>query len=263
MSDVPNLIREVERLKVDPGKTVLWALGGAGFVVKSAEALIYIDPFFGIWEEMVNEWTRAIPIPGSAEDIRHVDAVISTHEHIDHCHNGTLVPVSRNTDALFIGPQRSIDLALSWDYPAQRLVPLSCHQSVQVKDTRITAMPSYDPISAAPPLTYILETPGGTIFHGGDSLYFDGFVECGVKWSIDLALISYATNPLNAVLYMSAYEVARAAHDLKTRCLVPMHWDMWKQYLADPKLVEVVVKRMFPQIQVRVVPQGNSIVLPL
>ena len=61
---------------------------------------------------------RATPVPIDPAQIRLCDAVLITHEHDDHCHEDTLIPMIRSIEALFYGPASAAKEMRSFGVPA-------------------------------------------------------------------------------------------------------------------------------------------------
>jgi L-ascorbate metabolism protein UlaG (beta-lactamase superfamily) len=73
---------------------------------------------------------------------------------------------------------------------------------------------------------YIVRAGGKSVFHCGDSAYFGGFAEIGVKHNIDIALMPIGAyeSPSGRDVHMNPEEAARAFIDLNAKLLIPMHY---------------------------------------
>jgi len=248
------LLSEVEGYEVAADTMVLWYLGGAGFVVRTSKSTVYIDPYFG--PSISPEWIRMIAVPMEPADIRKVDILISTHEHEDHCDKGVIEEIGRNTRALFMGPKTSTEEASGWGFSPSRIVEMKPYERRRVGDFKITALPALDshPKMA---LTYMLEARGFTVFHSGDSVYFNKFLEFGGKWNVDVALLNLGRNPQGDTFYMTPCDVVRAAVDLGAKVVIPMHWDLWKRVSEDPRLVKFVADEWQVKTRVAILRLGD------
>jgi len=231
-------LEEVDRYEPKQESVALWALGGAGFILKTATATIYIDPYVGGSVESEGVVLhRMIPIPFNASAVRRIDATVVTHEDLDHLNEDFIFPVSENTRCIFAGPSSVAELLESWKIPKNRIVSLDENEETEINGTRIIALPANDanPKTAN---TYLLDTRKVRVFHSGDSLFLDKFAEIGNRYDIDIAAISLGLNPPGAKWYLDPSEVLEIATDLKAKVLIPMHWDLWHTTLRDPHLVE-------------------------
>ena len=116
------LVDEIERAEVPSGELWIWPLGGPSLCVRSSEATVYIDPYTG--SPNSGPWLRLVAVPFDPADLRHADAVLSTHDHDDHCHEATLRPVIDNTTATLIGPASSARKMLGFGSRKIVLYPL-------------------------------------------------------------------------------------------------------------------------------------------
>ena len=77
---------------------------------------------------------------------------------------------------------------------------------------------------------FIIEAGGRTIFHCGDTAYFDGFKEIGERFAIDVALMPIGAYdpPSGREVHMNPEEAVQAFLDLKARQMVPMHYGTFR-----------------------------------
>jgi L-ascorbate 6-phosphate lactonase len=245
-----GLIARVRRARVRPRELALWYTGGAGYVVRSAEATLLIDPYVG--PSNPPDWIRAIPPafdPDEVGDVAGLDAVALTHEHGDHSDPVALEAVARLTDAVVVGPDACIDVALRAGMPKHRLQTLASDESLTYGDLRVTAVAMHDPASAGCN-GYVLETDGVSVLHAGDSLYFPGFVDLGRRWKLDAVCLSVAANPPGRTFYLDEAGAARAARDAGARLLIPHHFDLWRGLTLDPRRVAVAARWYCPDTRV-------------
>jgi L-ascorbate 6-phosphate lactonase len=256
------LLDEIEGCEPAPNEVVAWYLGGAGIAVKSGGALVYVDPYFG--GSPSRDWLRMIAVPVDPGEVKVADAVLSTHEHEDHCHRGSIIPILERSKAAFVGPRSSAARVRRWlaeeGLDASRVVEVEPGSVVEVKGLRVRALESGD-ANAESAVTYLIETPGGNLFHGGDTQYFPGLAEIGDRYAIDAAFISVGRAPRGRRDYMTACEAVKAALDLKAKILVPMHYDLWKATREDPQLVEHVARVWRAPVEVVVLSLGDSLKL--
>jgi L-ascorbate 6-phosphate lactonase len=237
MSINSNFLEQVEAHTPTNAFTI-WALGGPSTIIQTPETTVYLDLFTGPSPETtLHKATVDIVDPAA---IRRVDATLSTHHDPDHCHQPSLTPIHNNTDALLIGPRSCTKLFREWGFDPNRMVELGAHQAFQFKDLRIWAMPCndyFDPDA----VSYVFQSGGVTLFDGGDTLYYSGYIEVGRQFDIDVALLNFARNPPGEIYYMNHAHVARTAQELGARILIPKHFDLWEEFLDDPApLVEML-----------------------
>ncbi len=196
---------------------------------------------------------RNIPVVLDPFKITKIDAVMATHDHKDHIDENVAAAVCQLTDdsVKFIGPKACTDLWRDWGVPEARLVTLKPGESYQIKDTKIVALESFDrtELVTAPKgvvlkdkmvqdmdekaLNYLFETPGGNLYHSGDSHYSNYYAKHGNDYKVDVALGSFGENPRGMTDKMTAEGILRMAEGLKTKVVIPIHHDLWTNFMAD------------------------------
>jgi len=252
------LVSQIEAFQVQPNSVTVWFLGGTGLVVKTPQATVYVDPYFG---GSHGATLRMIPVPIDPKFIKLVDAVVFTHEHLDHCHVDSVRPIYENTKSPFVGAKAVVDQVAGWGFNRDRLSELNAGSSLDIKDVRVYAVESYDPLAKGA-IMLLLEAAGVNIFHSGDAWYFPGFAKVGEKWRVDLAFIGVANNPPGRHTYMTPCDFLRAARDLKARKAIPTHWDIWKPTYMDPSVVQRVAEVLMPDLDIVVLRVGDRLTYP-
>jgi len=198
---------------------------------------------------------RNVPFVLDPFAIKEIDAVLSTHYHTDHIDANVAAAVLQNCDEKvpFIGPKYCVDLWTKWGVPKDRCVIVKPGDVVKVGDMEIYAVESFDRtvLITSPPdegkltlndltnmdekaVNYIIKTPGGTIYHSGDSHYSNLYAKHGNEFTIDVALGSYGENPRGITDKMTASDILRMGEALNTKVMIPFHHDIWTNFQADP-----------------------------
>ena len=251
-----GVLAEIERDVVQPCVT-LWALGGPSIAVRTPQAVLYVDLFTGPSprEDLVKLTSDII----DTRQVRRADAVLCTHVHLDHCHEGSLRPLHKHTDAIFIAPKSCCDALRKWGFEEGRVVEMLPGNHCSVRDVLITAVPTRD-WSDPYAVGFVLEVQGVTLYDGGDCLYAAHFLDIGRQWEIDVALMNFARNPSpDLTPFMEPEEVVQAAKDLRARRILLKHWDLWRKMFASPEhLIELLTSEGFDAIAMT---QGDKVVL--
>ena len=82
-------------------------------------------------------------------------------------------------------------------------------------------------------VNYIIKTPGGNIYHSGDSHYSIYFAKHGKDYDIDVAFGSYGENPVGIADKMTSIDILRMAEALRCKVVIPIHYDVWTNFMAD------------------------------
>jgi L-ascorbate 6-phosphate lactonase len=236
----------------DPDTVAVWYLGCNGFVLKgSGGTTLFVDPYVGTGDPP--RTVRMVPVPFDPEDVDEADAVLVTHEHVDHVHGPSQAPILERTGATLHAPDDSLDVALTEeDWQSDRDIVDDQFDEVAEGDTfevgefTVHVEDSYDP-DATHPVSYVIEHDAGTFFHGGDTRPSDEFDRIGEAYDIDLGVLAFGAignvpdketgEPVRTRWYCDENEAVKAARDLRFDRFLPSHWDMWKGMTADPKVL--------------------------
>lgn len=69
-------------------------------------------------------------------------------------------------------------------------------------------------------VNYLFKTPGGTLYHSGDSHYSNYYAKHGNEHQIDVALGSYGENPRGITDKMTSSDMLRMAEALNTKVVI-------------------------------------------
>jgi len=211
------------------GQIGLTWIGHASFLLQTQGVNILIDPNWAKWLKVI----KRIKHPGiELRDLPEIDLVLVTHAHFDHLDRKTLRRIAE--DQPIVVPFEVGNLV--HDLGFRSVHELNYWESFMHGPVKITLTPcnhwgarllhdSHRGFGG-----FIIEAGGRTIFHCGDTAYFDGFKEIGERFSIDVALMPIGAYdpPSGREVHMNPEEAVQAFLDLKARRMVPMHYGTFR-----------------------------------
>ena len=227
----------------------LWWLGQSGYLVQWQGRHLLIDPYLS--DSLTKKYARTdkphirmtarVTAP---ERLDFIDMVTSSHNHTDHLDGETLGPLLRvNPDLLLVVPEANREFAAErLGIDLDRPLGICDGTSVSAAGFRITGLPAAhneletDALGQHKFMGYIIEFGPWTLYHSGDSLWYDGLEERLGAWRIDVALLPINGNkPERRVAgNLDGEEAARLAHQVGARIVIPCHYDMFTFNTASP-----------------------------
>ena len=216
---------------------------------------------------------RAVPFVLDPFGVKHVDAVLATHYHQDHMsaefaahvlqsHMTTTEENGKEIPIPFIGPKKSVETWVKWGVPRERCIQVKPGDTIKIKDLEIVCLDSFDrtclvttdsagsdreeltgicPVDMdEKAVNYLIKTPGGNIYHSGDSHYSIYFAKHGKDYDIDVAFGSYGENPVGIADKMTSCDILRMAEALRCKVVIPIHYDVWSNFMADINEISVL-----------------------
>jgi L-ascorbate metabolism protein UlaG (beta-lactamase superfamily) len=210
----------------DTGEFQVTWIGHASFLIQTEGLNILVDPVWSRWLGIL----KRVRNPGlEIEDLPPIHAVLITHAHFDHLHLRALSRIGSGQP--IVVPRGVGKLVRGRGFG--EIIELDLWQKAQVGPLEITFTPSkhwgariVHDVNRGFGGYLIRNESGRTVYHCGDSAYFEGFTRIGGEADIDLAMM-----PIGAYEAMSGRDVhlnpeeaLGAFGDLKAKHMVPMHY---------------------------------------
>ena len=267
----PDLLEEMDATNPLPGALAVWWLGQSGFLIKSCETTLLIDPYLS--DHLTTKYrhtdrphVRMTRAPLRGADLSGIDLVLASHKHSDHLDPGTMI------DLLEASPQARLVLPRSLHLHAEglgiqenRRVGLVAGETFRATGVSIRAVPSAhegldtDEAGCHLYLGFVIEIAGLRLYHSGDTLTYDGLTEAIGPEPVDVMFLPInGRDPSRGVPgNMTAAEAVDLANGVGPRFVVPHHYDMFTFNTIPVEVFEGETRRLSPKIRSHVLKCGG------
>jgi L-ascorbate metabolism protein UlaG (beta-lactamase superfamily) len=244
-------------------------IGHSSFFLQIAGKNVVVDPNFARWLFVLKRLRQ----PGlRIADLPPIDAVLVTHAHFDHLHRPSLRAIARATfrktgrRPLLIVPQNVRDIV--FDLGFEDVVEMKWWEQVKVGGLTVTHTPSNH--WGARIIRdmhrgfggYVLAGGTHSLYHAGDTAFFDGFTEIGKRLHPEIALLPIGAYdpPSFRAVHTSPEDAVQAFVDLKADQMIPMHYGTFKlshEPMDEPvKRLQADAKRRGIEDKISVLEEG-------
>ena len=257
---------------VSEGETGITFLGHSSFLLQVGGKNILIDPVFSTRLVVLRRQRR----PGVlVRDLPPIDLILLTHAHMDHLDKASLRRVIRATRALrgtapeVVVPEGVQDLVQWMGFASLHAV--TWWQEIEVQGLRVTMTPCkhwgarmFRDMHRGYGGYFVAGPAGPTVYHSGDTAYFEGFMEIGARLKPDIALLpigAYFPDTYRSV-HTSPEEAVRGFVDCGAKWMVPMHFGTFRlgrEPMDEP--VERLIadaRRLHLEERVQVLAEGQT-----
>ncbi|MEJ7769733.1 MAG: MBL fold metallo-hydrolase [Chitinophagaceae bacterium] len=228
-----------------------WWLAQSGFLIKWLGKYILFDPYLSDsltlkYRDTDKPHTRMSELVIDPARLNFVDIVTSSHNHTDHLDAETLVPVLKgNAGVKFIIPEANrlfvVDrVGCAKDFA----VGLNDGKRFEYAGFTITGVPAaHNQLERNAKgecrfMGFVVQFGGYSVYHSGDTLWFDGLEELLKPFQVDVAFLPINGNkPERKVAgNLNAEEAALLGKAMSARLVVPHHYDLFAFNTEDPVL---------------------------
>ena len=212
-------------------------IGHSGFFIQIGGANLVIDPNFARWLIVLKRQRR----PGvRLRDLPPIDYVLVSHAHFDHLHRPSLRAIAGLTRwrcgraPQIVVPKNVRDIVGRLGFSA--IHELEWWQEFREGKLSITQTPAQH--WGARLLRdfhrgfggYVVRSGSHSLYHAGDTAYFDGFREIGRRLRPELALLPIGAYhpPHYRNVHTSPEDALQAFVDLKAKTMIPMHYGTFR-----------------------------------
>lgn len=244
----------------DQGVELFW-LGQAGFILRSADCTLVIDPYLS--DSLAEKYRgkpfahqRMMPAPITAQELDDVQFVLVTHHHTDHLDGATLRPLLQRLPASqLIVPRATLPLASERVQPgAGQLSGINAGERVALtKNVTVQAVrASHETLEQDAEgnyrfLGYVIHIGGVTLFHSGDTIPFTGQIAELAGLNIDIALLpvngrTKALQEQGVPGNLTLPEALDLCQHCHIRYMIAHHYGLFNFNTADPALIDATAQ---------------------
>ncbi len=246
-------------------------IGHSSFLLQIGGKNLLIDPVLATRLVVLRRQRR----PGvRVLDLPAIDVIFLTHAHMDHMNLPTLRRVVRATRLLSgVAPE----VVVPWDCEDlvsglgfSRVIALKWWQEAKVADLQVTMTPCKHWGARMFRDThrgyggYVIEGGGHSVYHSGDTAYFEGFLQVGEKLKPKVALLpigAYFPDTYRGV-HTSPEEALRGFIECGSKWMVPMHFGTFRlgrEPMDEPPVrLMAEARRLGVEGRVRLLTEGET-----
>lgn len=261
---VSSLAEEIRTAVPGDGQVYMWWLGQAGWVVKSKDLTILIDPYLGPARP---DFKRLFPTPVQPEDLSGIDYIFSTHQHLDHFDEYSIPRLMEaSPECKLVVEASCMKLRTVSGYPAERVIGVTRseagkEQYYEYPWIKFKAVKAWHELTQDAQLKYFYV--GYVITIGNVSIYHTGDTQYRSSMPKDAGKVDVLMAPINAKWgNMPQANAIRLVEEISPEVMLPMHWGMVAENTVDPHAFVKLLKENMPKQTVIVPKVGKRIVFP-
>jgi len=196
-------------------------IGQSGYIIKTQSAELIIDPYLSDVVNRVANRPRMVEAPINPSEIK-ADAVICTHNHLDHLDPDTVTGMQDKQLFLTTNEGKAALQKLG----RNNVIALNVGESTVVGEVEITAVFADHTVEA---FGVIVKAEGTTLYFSGDTLYNEKLFSIS-EYKPDITFICINGRLGN----MNVNEAVITAGKIGAKVNVPNHYGMFASNTEDP-----------------------------
>jgi L-ascorbate 6-phosphate lactonase len=266
---------DLATLRLGAGQVALWWLGQAGFALRAGGVTLLIDPFLS------SGHNRVVPPPFAPEQADGVDAILCSHEHIDHLDADTLPAMAAaSPEARVVVPTPIVSQVTDLGVAPEQVLGVQPEEPVELGAVTVHPLPACHGVDMADAysfgrelsgglyrfLGFVVEADGMRVYHAGDTIVYDGMEDWLRRLAPNVMLLPINgrdryREAQNIVGNMDHREAAELATAVGVDLLIPMHYDMFAINRGFPAHLVDVVQRYYPDLAMMIPNRERPFVL--
>lgn len=261
MKQENNIVSQIANRYVSDDEVCLWYLGQEGFLIKTREDILAIDPYLTDSIDRMNAETpgfvRNYAEPLTPEECSLARMVLCTHDHQDHLDPDTIRRIDSKTN-LFGAPAPVVGALEACGIEESRIIPLKHLEKIDFQGgCLIPVAAAHDTLHLEKDgyreLSFLFRFDNGiTFFHGGDLVLYPGLEKLIAGYRPNIVML-----PINGrcayreqagiVGNLSFTEALDFAERVGAEMIIPMHYDLYPANDENPAyFVETLYRKHFP-----------------
>jgi L-ascorbate metabolism protein UlaG (beta-lactamase superfamily) len=241
------LWEEIESSKYERG-VKLWWLGQSGYLLQYQGKRILIDPYLS--DSLTKKYhgtdkphVRMSELVIHPHFLNDIDIVTSSHNHTDHLDAETLVPILENNPTIkFVIPEANRSFVCDrLNCPLNFPIGMNDGQQLKLDKFYFYGIPAShntidrDDFGNCKYMGYVIKFENYTIYHSGDTLWFDGLESILKPFNVDIVFLPINGNlPERKVAgNLDSKEAAMLGKAIDARIVIPCHYDQFTFNTAD------------------------------
>ena len=198
---------------------------------------------------LIDPWIKGNPTcPISLDDIKQVDIVCVTHDHMDHM--GDAIEICRRTGATLVGIH---EISVYAEEQGVNAIGMNIGGTLQVDDLAITMVQAFHSCERGFPAGFVVRAGKASVYHAGDTGLFQDMQLVGRLYQPKIALL-----PIGGHYTMGPREAVEAAKLIKPEAVIPMHYASFPVLEKDPEKFIQLMRLEAPEIRVIALKPGET-----
>jgi len=219
--------------RLGPGQVCITWIGHASFLIQTPKHNILVDPNWANWMLVIRRLRHA---GFEIEDLPDIDLVLITHAHFDHLNRRSLRKIAARQPIVVPSGVANLvhDLGFEkvhemnwWDTWTFRGLEVTFtpakHWGARVLHDKHRGYGGYN-------VRFRDEAGDRSVFHCGDTAYFDGLKEIGTRLKPEIVLMPIGAyeNPSKRDVHIGPEQAVCAFRELQGKTMVPMHFGTYR-----------------------------------
>lgn len=224
-------MKQILEYPLSESEAALWWLGQAGYIVRTANLSVAIDPYLSDSAAKDSpEFTRLFPAPITPTELN-VDIYIITHDHLDHLDPETILAYGQKETTTFIAPRQAAKKLTILGVPERKIIVLHAgetwrHHAIEV--TGVFALPTG--IDVLDTTGYLVKFRNGRSFYHTSDTEFHPIVVAAAPKRPEVMLI-----PINGKWgNPSPDKAAMFTEEVQPEFVFPNHYDLMALNSENP-----------------------------